>query len=117
MGEPKPLASLSSGLLARKGAARPAMRRQPLGNGPGHDAVSQDEVMGFIANPYEDQDVAVRSPRRGIIIGRTTLPIVNMGDALFHIAWSEELGPPKSMTREKEQEMAPEPVLDEDEII
>ena len=81
------------------------------------DAVSQDEVMGFIANPYEDQDVAVRSPRRGIIIGRTTLPIVNMGDALFHIAWSEELGPPNSMTREKEQEMAPEPVLDEDEII
>lgn len=34
MGEPKPLASLSAGLLARKGAARPAMRRQPLGNGP-----------------------------------------------------------------------------------
>ncbi|WOE74300.1 hypothetical protein [Alterisphingorhabdus coralli] len=28
MGDPKPLASLSSGLLARKGAARPAMRRQ-----------------------------------------------------------------------------------------
>ncbi|MBB5708255.1 hypothetical protein [Sphingopyxis panaciterrulae] len=35
MGEPKPLASLSAGLLARKGAARPAMRRQPLGSGPG----------------------------------------------------------------------------------
>ena len=34
MGEPKPLASLSAGLLARKGAARPAMRRQPLGSGP-----------------------------------------------------------------------------------
>lgn len=30
MGEPKPFASLSSGLLARKGAARPAMRRQSL---------------------------------------------------------------------------------------
>jgi len=35
MGQPKPLASLSSGLLARKGGARPAMRPQgfaPLGN-------------------------------------------------------------------------------------
>jgi hypothetical protein len=31
MGEPKPFASLSSGLLARKGAARPAMRPQGFG--------------------------------------------------------------------------------------
>lgn len=30
MAEPKPLASLTSGLLARKGAAQPAMRRQSL---------------------------------------------------------------------------------------
>ena len=30
-GQPKPLASLSSGLLARKGQARPAMRPQGLG--------------------------------------------------------------------------------------
>ncbi len=31
MGEPKPFASLSSGLLARKGAAKPAMRPQGFG--------------------------------------------------------------------------------------
>jgi hypothetical protein len=31
MNEPKAFASLSAGLLARKGGARPAMRRQPLG--------------------------------------------------------------------------------------
>ncbi len=31
MSEPKPIASLSSGLLARKGAARPAMRPQGFG--------------------------------------------------------------------------------------
>ncbi|WP_373488168.1 hypothetical protein [Blastomonas sp.] len=43
MGEPKPIASLSSGLLARKGAARPAMRRQGL-NGPGHNAMPQDDL-------------------------------------------------------------------------
>ena len=33
MGEAKPFASLSSGLLARKGAARPAMRPQGFGQG------------------------------------------------------------------------------------
>ena len=31
MNEPKPFASLSSGLLARKGAAKPAMRPQGFG--------------------------------------------------------------------------------------
>lgn len=80
------------------------------------DAVSEGEVMGFIANPYEDSDVEVRSPRRGIIIGRTTLPIVNMGDALFHIAWSEEIGRRKE-AKEAPREAAAEPVMDEDEIL
>ena len=81
------------------------------------DAVGEGEVIGRIANPYEDNDVAVRAPRRGIIVGRTTLPIVNMGDALFHLAWSEEIGrriPAKGAPREA---AAPEPVMDEDEII
>ena len=32
MAEPKPFASLSSGLLARKGAAKPAMRPQGFGS-------------------------------------------------------------------------------------
>jgi len=38
--QPKPLASLSSTLLARKGTARPAMRPQGMGGGFGH--VSQE---------------------------------------------------------------------------
>ena len=85
------------------------------------DAVSEGDIIGFVANPYEDQDVPVRAPRRGLIIGRTTLPIVNMGDALFHIAWSEELiaarGRARKKEREIEREAAAEPILDEDEII
>jgi hypothetical protein len=40
--EPKPLASLSAGLLARKGAARPAMRRQA--QLPGNAAFAQDDL-------------------------------------------------------------------------
>ena len=33
------------------------------------DAVSEGEMIGVIANPYEESDTPVRSPRRGIIIG------------------------------------------------
>ena len=60
MGEPKPLASLSAGLLARKGGARPAMRRQPLGSGPmpigqGYDDLGWND-MGYDVDP--DQTAA-----------------------------------------------------------
>lgn len=59
MSEPKPLASLSAGLLARKGAARPAMRRQGLvhpsleghvPNGFGHDDLGWND-MGYDTDP------------------------------------------------------------------
>lgn len=44
MGEPKAFASLTSGLLARKGAAKPAMRRQYLGGGMGNLAVGHEDL-------------------------------------------------------------------------
>lgn len=63
MGEPKPLASLSAGLLARKGAARPAMRRQPLGSGPapthtvGYDDLGWND-MGYDVDPVQSSEPA-----------------------------------------------------------
>lgn len=80
------------------------------------DAVSENEIIGFISNPYEDDNAEVRSPRRGLIIGRTTLPIVNMGDALFHVAWSEEINRVRRAP-EVAREPVAEPLMDEDEII
>lgn len=79
-------------------------------------AVNEGEVIGHIANPYEDVDVPVVAPRRGIIIGRTTLPIVNLGDALFHIAWSAEREAKVVPDSGKVVEAA-EPIMDEDEIL
>jgi hypothetical protein len=49
MNEPKPFASLSSGLLARKGAAKPAMRPQGYGNfGSSLEDLGWDD-MGYAA--------------------------------------------------------------------
>ena len=78
------------------------------------DAVGEGETIGVIANPYEENDTPVRSPRRGIVIGAITLPIVNLGDALFHIAWSEDIG---GKPRPGARDAAAEPVMDEDEIL
>ena len=62
MSEPKPFASLSSGLLARKGAARPAMKPQGFGQmGGGHLEDLGWNDMGFdppkpAATPARDAD-------------------------------------------------------------
>ena len=64
MGEPKAFASLSSGLLARKGAARPAMRPQGFGGQTGSGAGLEDlgwNDMGFeppkpAVAPVRDED-------------------------------------------------------------
>src|SRR5690348_10898620 len=64
MGEPKAFASLSSGLLARKGAARPAMRPQGFG-GQGQTGTGLEDLgwndMGFeppkpALAPVRDED-------------------------------------------------------------
>ena len=58
--EPKVFASLSSGLLARKGAARPAMRPQGFGQGGGALEDLGWDDMGFeppkaVASPLRDE--------------------------------------------------------------
>ena len=55
MAEAKPFASLSSGLLARKGDARPAMRRQQNNGSVDTNALVQDDLgwndMGYDVDP------------------------------------------------------------------
>jgi predicted deacylase len=48
--------------------------------------VREGQVLGRVADAVGDNESAVRSPLAGIIIGRTNNPVVNGGDALFHIA-------------------------------
>ena len=55
MGKPKPIASLSGILLARKGLARPAMRRPTMLSTNGNAAMSQEDLgwndMGYDVDP------------------------------------------------------------------
>ncbi|HEY5789960.1 MAG TPA: succinylglutamate desuccinylase/aspartoacylase family protein [Gammaproteobacteria bacterium] len=48
--------------------------------------VRKDEALALIADPFGEKEVPVLAHQDGIIIGRTNLPLVNAGDALFHIA-------------------------------
>jgi predicted deacylase len=77
------------------------------------DTIEPGEVIGAVANPYEDVETEIRAPKRGMIIGRTRLPVVNLGDALFHIAWIKPTEGLTSIT----SEVSSDPLFDEDEIV
>ena len=47
--------------------------------------VAAGEQLGLISDPFGDNEVPVRARGGGIVVGRITLPVVNEGDALFHI--------------------------------
>ena len=49
--------------------------------------IKKDEPLGTIRDPYGTQTVAVLSTRDGYILGHTNAPVVNQGDALFHIGY------------------------------
>ena len=53
--------------------------------------VKKDSLLGMVADPFGETEVAVTSSYNGIVIGRTNLPLVNEGDALFHIARFERV--------------------------
>ncbi|OUD16165.1 succinylglutamate desuccinylase/aspartoacylase family protein [Thioflexithrix psekupsensis] len=48
--------------------------------------VKKGDLLGIISDPFGQEEIDVIASRNGIIIGLTRLPLVNEGDALFHIA-------------------------------
>lgn len=52
--------------------------------------VEKNELLGVLSNPFGNERFEVRAKRTGIIIGMAMLPLVNNGDALFHIATFED---------------------------
>ncbi len=49
-------------------------------------AVKGGDVLGVIGDPLGADETPVVAPRDGVVIGRTELPLVNEGDAAFHVA-------------------------------
>ncbi len=48
--------------------------------------VRKKAVIGWVSDPLGKHEQAVLATASGIVIGRTNLPLVNEGEALFHIA-------------------------------
>src|SRR5680860_1556710 len=53
--------------------------------------IKRHDVMGYIADPFGEAEIEVKAPAGGIVIGRTNIPLVHEGEALFHVARFEDV--------------------------
>ncbi len=51
------------------------------------DSVQKGDVLGYISAPLGHGEVALTANKDGVVIGQQTLPLVNEGDAVFHMAY------------------------------
>ena len=76
----KPLVANSSSWVraSQSGILRSLL---PLG-----DQVSKGDLLGIVSDPFGGSEEHILAKRSGIVIGKSNLPLVYEGEALFHIA-------------------------------
>lgn len=83
-------------------AIEPAVARSSLWVRAEHDGVFRpmvalgqrikpQQLLGRISSPFNNNEIDIVAPCAGILVGRNNLPLVNEGEALFHIARFEEV--------------------------
>lgn len=88
------------------------------------DVVRKGDLLAQVGGLFGEDPEALVSPLDGVIIGHATLPIVNQGDALFHIAEVEALDHAGQHADSIVEALAVSdppfpaaPLLDEDEVL
>lgn len=88
------------------------------------DIVHVGDALGTVTGLFGEDGIEMVSPIAGIIIGHATLPVVNQGDAVFHIAEvanlehaGERIDSITDAIRASEPAGQAEPLLDEDEVL
>lgn len=107
---PTPVSRKSSWLRAPEGGLLRALRT--VG-----DIVKTGEAVGFISDPFGERESTVKATMDGLIVGRTNLPVVNQGDALFHVALLPKVEAAGTAIGALEEEFSADPMFDEDEIL
>ncbi|MWJ27053.1 succinylglutamate desuccinylase [Halomonas sp. ZH2S] len=71
--------------------------------------VAKGEVLGKIADPFGNDESAVRAIADGIVIGMSRLPLANEGEALFHIARFDAIEEAETAVESFNSSLAPPP--------
>jgi len=81
------------------------------------DVVSEGDLMAVVADPFGNKEIEIPAPFSGIVIGRAVMPVVNEGDAVFHLARVTSVARAEALMDGHTDQMTDDPLFDEDEII
>lgn len=81
------------------------------------DSVSEGDIIGVVTDIFSDQHHEIISLHDGIVIGRSTMPIVNEGDAVIHIARAAKPEAAGEQVETLVDQLADADMFYEDEII
>lgn len=81
------------------------------------DVVAEGDVMAIVSDPFGENEREITAPFNGIVVGRAVMPIVNEGDAVFHLARVKSMSRTEGMVEGMNEQLADDPLFDEDEII
>ena len=88
------------------------------------DTVHAGDVLGTVSGLFGEEALDITTPVDGIVIGHATLPVVNQGDAVFHVAQvanlehaGDRIDSITEAIRASEPEGLAQPMLDEDEVM
>lgn len=80
-------------------------------------SIAAGETLALVSDPFGEKEFEVSSAEPGLVIGRTVLPVVNQGDALFHIARTSRPVAAEKSVGKVEEALQSDPMFDEDEIV
>jgi predicted deacylase len=81
------------------------------------DVVAEGDLLAAVADPFGGEEIEILAPFGGIIVGRAVMPIINEGDALFHLARVKSLTQAEDMMDEMSGQLMSDPLIDEDQLI
>lgn len=76
------------------------------------DRVARGDVLAQISDPLGEVEDQLIARHAGIVIGRSNLPLVNRGDALFHIARVKDAGDAEDVIEALEEEIEDDALFD-----
>ncbi|WP_243697947.1 succinylglutamate desuccinylase/aspartoacylase family protein [Rhodovulum bhavnagarense] len=81
------------------------------------DVVDAGDLLAIVSDPFGEVDAPIIAPEAGIIVGRAVLPVVNEGNAVFHLAAIASTAHAEDRIDTWTAEVEAERLFDEDEIL
>ncbi|TCP41280.1 succinylglutamate desuccinylase/aspartoacylase family protein [Rhodovulum marinum] len=81
------------------------------------DVVDKGDILAVVSDPFGEIETQITAPEHGIILGRAVLPVVNEGNAVFHLAAIAPSDRAGDRIGAWNAELEAERLFDEDEIL